>query len=47
MHGGSDDVSKVNMRVVFEGKSYQGYGFSTDIIKASANAYLDAINKFL
>ncbi len=47
MHGGSDDVSKVNMRVVFEDKSYQGYGFSTDIVKASANAYLDAINKFL
>lgn len=47
MHGGSDDVSKVNMRVSYEGKSYQGYGFSTDIVKASANAYLDAINKFL
>ena len=47
MHGGSDDVSKVNMRVVFKEKSYQGYGFSTDIVKASANAYLDAINKFL
>ena len=47
MHGGSDDVSKVNMRVSFQGKSYQGYGFSTDIVKASANAYLDAINKFL
>jgi 2-isopropylmalate synthase len=47
MHGGSDDVSKVNMRVSYDGKSYQGYGFSTDIVKASANAYLDAINKFL
>jgi 2-isopropylmalate synthase len=47
MHGGSDDVSKVNMIVSTEGKSYQGYGFSTDIVKASANAYLDAINKFL
>lgn len=47
MHGGSDDVSKVNMCVRYEGKSYMGYGFSTDIVKASANAYLDAINKFL
>jgi len=47
MHGGSDDVSKVNMKVDFEGKSFVGYGFSTDIVKASANAYLDAINKFL
>lgn len=47
MHGGSDDVSKVNMKVDFQGKSFVGYGFSTDIVKASANAYLDAINKFL
>ncbi|MBC7417001.1 MAG: 2-isopropylmalate synthase, partial [Pedobacter sp.] len=47
MHKGSDDVSKVNMRVDYEGKSFIGYGFSTDIVKASANAYLDAINKFL
>ncbi|GGI27101.1 2-isopropylmalate synthase [Pedobacter mendelii] len=47
MHGGSDDVSKVNMKVDYEGKSFIGYGFSTDIVKASANAYLDAINKFL
>lgn len=47
MHGGSDDVSKVNMRVNYDAKNYQGYGFSTDIVKASANAYLDAINKFL
>jgi 2-isopropylmalate synthase len=47
MHGGSDDISKVNMKVSHEGKQYVGYGFSTDIVKASANAYLDAINKFL
>ena len=47
MHGGSDDVSKVNMKVDFEGRSFVGFGFSTDIVKASANAYLDAINKFM
>ena len=47
MHGGSNDVSKVNMKVTHEGKNYVGYGFSTDIVKAAANAYLDAINKFL
>jgi len=47
MHGGSDDVSKVNMRVFHNGKSYMGYGFNTDIVKASAVAYLDAVNKFL
>lgn len=47
MHGGSDDTSKVNMRVRTSGKSYVGYGFSTDIVRASAQAYLDAVNKFL
>ena len=47
MHGGSDDISKVNMKIAHDDKFYVGYGFSTDIVKASANAYLDAINKFL
>ncbi len=47
IHGGSDDVSKVDMRVIYNDKSYMGYGFSTDIVRASANAYLDALNKFI
>jgi len=47
IHGGSDDVSRVDMRVIHEDKSYMGYGFSTDIVRASANAYLDALNKFI
>ncbi|EOR92523.1 2-isopropylmalate synthase [Arcticibacter svalbardensis MN12-7] len=47
IQGGSDDVSKVDMRVIHEDKSYMGYGFSTDIVRASANAYLDALNKFV
>lgn len=47
IHGGSDDVSKVNMRVSYEDKNYVGFGFNTDIVKASADAYLDALNKFL
>ena len=47
IHGGSDDISKVDMRVVHEDKSYMGYGFSTDIVRASTNAYLDALNKFI
>ena len=47
IHGGSDDVSKVNMRIVYNDKTYNGYGFSTDIVQASANAYLDAVNKFI
>ena len=47
IHSGSDDVSKVDMRVTNNGKSYVGYGFSTDIVRASANAYVDALNKFV
>nr|WP_294894650.1 2-isopropylmalate synthase [uncultured Pedobacter sp.] len=47
IHGGSHDVSKVNMRIKYDGKHYNGYGFSTDIVAASANAYLDAVNKFI
>jgi 2-isopropylmalate synthase len=47
IHGGSDDVSKVDMRVIHNEQSYMGYGFSTDIVRASANAYLDALNKFV
>jgi 2-isopropylmalate synthase len=45
MHGGSEDVSKVNMRVQHAGKSYYGFGYSTDIVNASVNAYVDALNK--
>ncbi|SHK76630.1 2-isopropylmalate synthase [Chitinophaga jiangningensis] len=45
MHGGSEDVSKVNMRVKYNGQSYYGFGYSTDIVNASVNAYVDALNK--
>ena len=45
MHGGSEDVSKVNMRVKYNGRSYYGFGYSTDIVSASVNAYVDALNK--
>ncbi|WP_217604636.1 2-isopropylmalate synthase [Chitinophaga sp. GbtcB8] len=45
MHGGSEDVSKVNMRVKHNGQSYYGFGYSTDIVNASVNAYVDALNK--
>jgi 2-isopropylmalate synthase len=47
IYGGSDDVSKVNMRVVHDGKSSYGFGYSTDIVNASVNAYIDALNKIL
>ncbi|MBC9930367.1 2-isopropylmalate synthase [Chitinophaga qingshengii] len=45
MHGGSEDVSKVNMRVKHKGQSFYGFGYSTDIVNASVHAYVDALNK--
>lgn len=45
MHGGSEDVSKVNMRVKHNGQSFYGFGYSTDIVNASVHAYVDALNK--
>jgi 2-isopropylmalate synthase len=43
--GGSDDVGKVHMQIMHEQKIYYGFGVNTDIITASVEAYLDAINK--
>lgn len=43
--GGSDDVSKVTLRVEHNGRTYSGFGYNTDIINASVNAYVDALNK--
>jgi len=42
---GSDDVGKVHMQIEHEKKIYYGFGANTDIITASVEAYLDAINK--
>ena len=47
IHGGSTDSCKVTMTLVYDGKTYMGYGFNTDIVQASAQAYLDAVNKFI
>jgi 2-isopropylmalate synthase len=44
---GSDDVGKVHMQVEFEGNRYYGFSANTDIIAASVEAYIDAINKFV
>lgn len=43
---GSDDVGKVHMQVLYNGKVYYGFGANTDIVVASLEAYIDAINKF-
>ncbi|VAW15221.1 2-isopropylmalate synthase [hydrothermal vent metagenome] len=42
---GSDDIGKVHMQVEYNETIYHGFGANTDIITASAEAFLDAINK--
>ncbi len=42
---GSDDIGKVHMQVEYEDSIYHGFGAHTDIITASVEAFLDAINK--
>lgn len=44
---GSDDTGKVHMQVEHGGTVYYGFGAHTDIIAASVEAYIDAINKFV
>jgi len=44
---GSDDVGKVHMQVEHNGVNYYGFSANTDIIAASVEAYIDAINKFI
>ena len=44
---GSDDMGKVHMQVEYDGNIYYGFAANTDIIAASAEAFIDAINKFV
>jgi len=44
---GSDDMGKVHMQVEHEGNIYYGFAANTDIIAASVEAFIDAINKFV
>ncbi|MEK7831159.1 MAG: 2-isopropylmalate synthase, partial [Acidobacteriota bacterium] len=44
---GADAVGEVFVHVEFEGTSYTGKAASTDIVDASARAYLNAVNKAL
>ncbi len=43
---GKDAVGEVHVKVIKEGFTYTGRGMDTDIIKASAKAYLIAINQY-
>jgi 2-isopropylmalate synthase len=45
--GGIDAIGEVKVRVESEGKTYIGRGASTDIIVASAKAYMSALNRLL
>jgi 2-isopropylmalate synthase len=42
---GKDAQGEVHVRVVVNGRTYHGKGFSTDILEGSALAYLKALNK--
>ena len=44
---GSNDVGKVHMTVEHDGNQYYGFSDNTDIVSASAEAFIDAINKFV
>ena len=44
---GSNDVGKVHMTVEHDGNHYYGFSANTDIVAASVEAYIDAINKFV
>ncbi len=43
--GGQDAQGEVLVEIEYESKMYHGMGLSTDIIEASARAYLQALNK--
>lgn len=45
--GGKDALGEVLARISVAGKPYTGRGSSTDIIEASAKAFLKAINRYL
>ncbi|MEN2281970.1 2-isopropylmalate synthase [Algoriphagus sp. SE2] len=42
---GSDDVAKVHMRLIKGDKPYYGFSSNSDIVLASAQAFVDALNK--
>ncbi|RED84266.1 2-isopropylmalate synthase [Cohnella phaseoli] len=44
---GKEAIGRVNLRVSCGGKTYTGRAMDTDIVKASANAFLNAINAIL
>jgi 2-isopropylmalate synthase len=48
LHGinsGSDDLSKAFIEINSDELKFRGFASSTDVVKASINAYIDALNK--
>ena len=43
--GGKEALGEATVRIIENGKIFIGRGVSTDIIEASAKAYVDAINR--
>ena len=43
---GSDDTGKVHMQVEHNGINYYGFSANTDIVAASVEAFINAVNKF-
>lgn len=44
---GKEAIGRVNIRIEYQGKTYSGRAMDTDIIKASALAFLNGINAVL
>lgn len=44
---GSDDLGKVHMQIAYNGQNYYGFSANTDIVAASAEAFINAVNKFV
>lgn len=45
--GGKDALGEATVRISEDGRTFVGRGISTDIIEASAKAYVDAINRMV
>jgi 2-isopropylmalate synthase len=44
---GSDDMGKVHVQVENQGNIYYGFSANTDVVTASAEAFIDAISKIV
>lgn len=44
---GSDDIGKVHMQLEHEGAIFYGFSANTDIVRASVEAFINAVNKFV